>query len=206
MLERKAAESSAIVLTFDDGPSDRLTPAVLSVLTENNAKATFFLLGRNIAGREEIVRQIAEQGHEICSHGYDHLHGWKISPLRALFDIRRGWKAIDAALGRERHKYPFRPPYGKLNIVSLLYLLILHVPVVYWSVDSGDTWPATPDSSRIAMLAEQAGGIVSLAHDFDRSSDQRDRFVLESLRVALAAAKEKNMSVLTVAQLLDGVG
>lgn len=203
-LEHKAVESNALVLTFDDGPGDRLTPAVLSMLAENNAKATFFLLGRNIAGREAIVRQIAEQGHEICSHGYDHLHQWKVSPFRALSDIRRGWKAIDAALGLNRHKYPFRPPNGKLNIVCLLYLLFLQVPIVYWSADSADTWAKRPDSSRLARLVRKAGGAVSLAHDFDRSNDKTERFVLESLRCVLATAREGDMRLMTVSQLLHG--
>lgn len=203
MLKHKAVGLNALVLTFDDGPGNRLSPAILSVLAEYDAKATFFLLGRNIAGREAIVRQIAEQGHEICSHGYDHVHQWKVSPLRAWLDMRRGWKAIDTALELDRHRYPFRPPNGKLNIVCLLYLLFLQVPIVYWSVDSGDTWRAKPDGSRIATLAEKEGGMVCLAHDFDRSDDRTDRFILDSVRAALAMAREKDMRVLTVAQLLD---
>lgn len=203
-LKHKAVKSNALVLTFDDGPGNRLTPAILSMLAENDAKATFFLLGRNIAGREAIVRQIAEQGHEICSHGYDHLHHWKVSPLRAWLDMKRGWKAIDAALEFDRRKYPFRPPNGKLNIVCLLYLLFLQVPIVYWSADSGDTWVAKPESNRVALLAKETGGVVSLAHDFDRSNDKTDRFVLDFVRAALAMARQKNMRVLTVSQLLDG--
>ena len=203
-LKHKAVELNALVLTFDDGPGNRLSPAILSMLTEYDAKATFFLLGRNIAGREAIVRQIAEQGHEICSHGYDHVNHWKVSPLRAWLDMRRGWKAIDAALELDRRKYPFRPPNGKLNIVCLLYLLFLQVPIVYWSVDSGDTWTARPEDDRLASLAKEAGGLVSLAHDFDRSNDKTDRFVLESVRAALAMAKEQNMRLLTVSELLDG--
>jgi peptidoglycan/xylan/chitin deacetylase (PgdA/CDA1 family) len=173
------------------------------MLAENDAKVTFFLLGRNIAGREAIVRQIAEQGHEIGSHGYDHLHHWKNSPVRAWLDIKRGWEAIDAALELDRRKYPFRPPNGKLNVFSLLCLLFLRVPIVYWSADSGDTWTAKPASNRVALLAKEAGGAVSLAHDFDRSTDKTDRFVLESVRAALAMAREQDMRLMTVSELLD---
>jgi peptidoglycan/xylan/chitin deacetylase (PgdA/CDA1 family) len=203
LLERKAKEREALVLTFDDGPGSSLTPAILSILAEGKAKATFFLLGRNIAGREAIVRQIAEQGHEICSHGYDHLHGLKVSPFRMLSDIKRGWAAIDAALGTMRKKYPFRPPNGKLNIICLLYLLIRQVPIVYWSVDSGDTWREIPDRCRIAQAAEKAGGAVSLAHDFDRKNENTSRYVVESIRAALAMSADKGMQVLTVSELLD---
>ncbi|MGB2866579.1 MAG: polysaccharide deacetylase family protein [Sedimentisphaerales bacterium] len=203
LLGRRAKERKALVLTFDDGPGSCLTPAILNILAEGQAKATFFLLGRNIAGREAIVRQIAEQGHDICSHGYDHLHSLKVSPFRVLSDIKRGWAAIDAALGTMRKKYPFRPPNGKLNIICLLYLLIRQVPIVYWSIDSGDTWRRQPDSLRVALLAEKTGGAVSLAHDFDRSNENTSRFVVESVRAALAMAADKGMRVLTVSELSD---
>jgi len=203
LLERKAKEHKALVLTFDDGPGSSLTPAILNMLGEGRARATFFLLGRNIAGREEIVRKIAEQGHDICSHGYDHLHSLKTSPFRVLSDIKRGWEAIDAALGTMRKTYPFRPPYGKLNIISLLYLLLKKVPIVYWSVDSGDTWRDMTDSLRVAQLAEKAGGAVSLAHDFDRKNENRSRYVIESVRAALAVAADKGMRVLTVSEFLE---
>lgn len=201
-LKRSAVHCNAMVLTFDDGPGDRLTPALLSVLAESNAKATFFLLGRNIPGREAMVRQIAAQGHEICSHGYDHVHHWKVSPFQALSDLQRGWETIDAVLGTGRETYPFRPPYGTLNIVCMLYLLARRVPIVYWTVDSGDTWSQKPDSHRVAQWAQKAGGVVSLAHDFDRSDDKTDPLVLESVRSALAMARQKGMRTLTVSELL----
>ena len=206
LLKRRAEMKRAIVLTFDDGPGSRLTPALLTLLAENDVRATFFPLGRNLVGREALAREMSERGHEICSHGYNHVHQWKVLPFRALADIKHGWKAIDDALGTEKGRYPFRPPNGKLNIVCLLYLLLLRVPIVYWSEDSGDTWPVKPASDRLALAAKNAGGVVSLAHDFDRSTDETDGFVLESTRAALVMAKEQNMSVLTVTQLLNGGG
>jgi peptidoglycan/xylan/chitin deacetylase (PgdA/CDA1 family) len=203
LLGRKAAKVRTLVLTFDDGPGNRLTPAILKLLAEYNAKATFFLLGRNIAGREEIVQQIATRGHEICSHGYDHLDYWTTSPVRALKDIKRGWQAINVALGNNHSTYPFRPPRGRLNLVLLLYLWIRRVPIIYWSSDLGDTWLETIDTCRIAHLAEKAGGAVSLAHDFDRSDDTLDPLILESVRLALAMAQQTGMQVLTCSELFS---
>jgi len=202
-IARKAIKSKALVLTFDDGPGSRLTPAIMELLAANNAKATFFLLGRNIAGREEIVRQIAEQGHEICSHGYDHLDYWRVSPVRTIRDIRRGWDAVSTALRSRRCKYPFRPPNGRLNIISLLYLLLRRVPIVYWSIDLGDTWRQQQRPQEIAIKTKEFGGAVSLAHDFDRSDDGMDNLVLEATRLALAMAKEKNIKLLTYSQFIN---
>lgn len=201
LLRRRAANSRALVPTFDDGPGSRLTPAILSILSEHGAKATFFVLGKNIAGREEVLRQLAEQGHEICSHGYDHLHYWKVSPIRAIKDIKRGWQAIDNALGVNRQKYPFRPPRGKFNIICLLYLLFCRVPIVYWSVDLGDTWMETIDPHRIAHLSKEAGGAVLLAHDFDRGDQSVEQLIVESIRLTLSMAKENGMCIVTVSEL-----
>lgn len=202
-LKMKSIKSNALVLTFDDGPGSRLTPAILRILREHDVKATFFLLGRNIAGHEQIVHQISDQGHEICSHGYDHVDYLKTFPVRAIKDIKRGWQAIDAALGTNRAKYTFRPPRGRLNIICLLYLLFCRVPVIYWSADLGDTWVEKIDPHRIAHLAQKAGGAVSLAHDFDRSGDTLDSLILESVRSALAMAGQTGMRVLTCSQLLS---
>ena len=202
MLKRKVVRFNALVLTFDDGPGSRLTPAVLDALAESGAKATFFLLGRNLSGREHIVRQIAKQGHEICSHGYEHLHYWKVSPIRAMRDIKRGWQAIDAALGLENTKYIFRPPYGKLNVFCLLYLWIHRIPIVYWSIDMRDTIVPRSDPRRLAFLAKKAGGAVTLAHIFDRSDQGVNESVIQSTRLALKMAKESGMQVLTVSELL----
>ena len=204
ILKKKAVRSRAIILTFDDGPSDRLTQNLLDLLDANSVKAAFFPLGRNIAGREKILRQIQEQGHEICSHGYDHLHYWKVSPFRALKDIKGGWDAIDTALGLKRKKYPFRPPYGKLNLVCLLFLMIKRVPIVYWTEDSGDTCQSGLKNQRIQILQTNAGGAVSLAHDFNRADEKTEQLVVESVRLALVKAKENRMRVMTVSELLNG--
>lgn len=202
MLRYKAVKSKAIILTFDDGPGSRLTPSVLSILAEKNAKATFFLLGRNIKGREAIVKQLADEGHQICSHGYEHLHHWKASPLRSLNDIKRGWQAIDSALSVQRSPYPFRPPNGKLNLISLVYLLIRRVPIIYWTFDVGDTWAQDKRTSeRVTELTEKCRGAVVLVHDFDRVNENVSKMVLESIQSILKQAEDKGMQVLTVSQL-----
>jgi peptidoglycan/xylan/chitin deacetylase (PgdA/CDA1 family) len=204
LLRRKAIRAKALVLTFDDGPGTKLTPILLDMLAENNVKATFFLLGKNIQGRETIVRQIAACGHEICSHGYKHIHYWKVSPFQALTDVKKGWEAIDSALRTQKTKYPFRPPYGKLNLVCLLYLLFHNVPIIYWTIDVMDTWASHRHRmGRTASLVKKDGGAVTLAHDFDRSNSAVDDMVIKSICSTLRAAKELGLRTLTVSQLLN---
>jgi peptidoglycan/xylan/chitin deacetylase (PgdA/CDA1 family) len=203
MLSRKATGSGILALTFDDGPGDILTPSLIHILAEHNAKATFFLLGRNIAGRENIVRQLAKEGHQICSHGYDHLNHLKVLPMRVINDIKRGWQAIDDTLGVRRCCYPFRPPNGKLNLISLLYLAFHRVPIIYWTFDSGDTWVSDKRTVRkISGSAMESSGAVVLIHDFDRKDESVNKMVLESVYSALSYAKDRGLRVTTISQLL----
>ncbi|HUV41737.1 MAG TPA: polysaccharide deacetylase family protein [Sedimentisphaerales bacterium] len=203
-LRAKAVNAKALVLTFDDGPGRKLTPGILKILGTYNVKATFFLLGKNIHRHPHIVRQIAAKGHEIGSHGYDHLHYWKVSPLRAIKDIKQGYKAINTVLSVNRGRYPFRPPNGKLNIFCLLYLLLHRVPIFFWSVDLGDTRACPHRLAGTDVLpSEKTGPAVLLAHDFDRLQDTVDIFILESVRQACATARSKGLRVLTCSQLLN---
>jgi len=203
IIRNRVLRSRAVIITFDDGPGNRLTPAILDLLAEYDVKASFFLTGCCIAGKESIVKRIADEGHEICSHGYGHLHHWKVSPFRSLSDIKRGWQAIDAALGTQEGVYPFRPPYGRLNLVSMLYLWLKKVPIIFWTIDSGDTWPHEKrDIQRASVVARNAGGSLILAHDNDRVNPDTEAFVLASLNATLAMTEENGMQVFSVSELL----
>lgn len=203
VLKQKTVKSKALILTFDDGPGFRLTPLVLDMLNTFNVKATFFLLGRNIPGREDIIRRIAAEGHEICSHGYEHLNYLRVSPFRAVKDIKQGWETIDTVLGIKRSKYPFRPPHGKLNIICLFYLWMRRVPIVYWTIDVGDTWsPDKRDGQRMLLRVKKTGGAVTLAHDFDRSDNTVDDMVLESIESLLITAQKESFRVMTISEVL----
>jgi peptidoglycan/xylan/chitin deacetylase (PgdA/CDA1 family) len=202
-LDRRARRAKAVVLTFDDGPGERMTPAILQVLAEQNIKATFFLLGQKVAGREEVVRQIRRQGHEVCSHGYSHRHMWTMGPWRAIRDIVRGWHAIDAVWGDVNHEYSFRPPYGKLDLATLIYLWLTGTTVHYWTVDSTDTWdPSATDWKQAAETIRRNGGGVILVHDFDRSNPDIHRAVLEFVTEILNVAREDGLRMMTLSELM----
>jgi peptidoglycan-N-acetylglucosamine deacetylase len=197
-LQLRTAKHRVLILTFDDGPST-VTLSVLRVLRAHNAKAVFFLSGRNIRGREAIVKQIAAEGHEVCSHGYNHLNCRKVSPFSAISDIKQCWQSIDEALVRQNGTYLFRPPYGKLSLPCLFFLIMRKVPVVYWTIDSKDirTFEVF-DTQRVARLVEKADGGVVLAHDHDPFTERR---VLSSLRSVLNIAKRTGMKVVTYSEL-----
>ena len=88
-------EEKTICLTFDDGPTDSTTPYILNILKNENVRATFFVIGRQIKGREEILRREQAEGHKIAIHTYSHEYGAIYSSSGALLcDIKKCRKAI----------------------------------------------------------------------------------------------------------------
>ena len=109
-----------IAITFDDGPGRRLTPAVSAALQQAKVPATFFLLGTNVCGNEAIVHQLMRAGHELGSHGHAHVHHLWSWPWTGTRDTGAGFAGLQAVTGRAAAGVPFRPPFGKLNLLSLL--------------------------------------------------------------------------------------
>jgi peptidoglycan/xylan/chitin deacetylase (PgdA/CDA1 family) len=209
-LKNKVVSNKTLVLTLDDGPCNN-TLTILKMLAKYDVKATFFILGSCVVGHEKIIEQIYDQGHEICSHGFDHLNHLKRSPFMCLSDITKGWKAIDSALNRENGTYPFRPPYGKLNFISLMYLLIKKIPIVYWTLDSGDRDPKKnhlrvkriDDIQRVIEQTAKTGGAVLLAHDSARKNPYTETFTGDCIKAEIIMAQKAGIEIMTARQLLN---
>lgn len=126
-------EPPLVALTFDDGPRTSTTSRLLDGLALREIQATFFLVGDRIQGQEALVRRMAEDGHQIGVHSYDHSC---ISDLsRADFDLQVGRTrgVLSAVLGSG--DFWLRPPYGIIDDAGLRWA---GSPVVLWSVDPED--------------------------------------------------------------------
>ena len=117
-----------LYLTFDDGPTPEVTSFVLDVLDEYNAKATFFVLGKNIKGNEELFNRIKEK-HTIGNHSFSHIKGYSSSMSNYVSDVNKADKIINSKL--------FRPPYGQIKL-SQYSALKQKYKIVMWNVLSGD--------------------------------------------------------------------
>src|SRR5438477_8891631 len=102
--------SKQIALTFDDGPNDPHTLNLLEVLAKHNVHATFFLIGRYVQQRPDIVREIAKQGHVIGNHTFSHLFLTFHGSEGIRKEIQRCQDAIGDAV--DGHSNLFRPPWG----------------------------------------------------------------------------------------------
>lgn len=153
-----------IFLTFDDGPVPDITPRVLDILDQYQAKATFFCVGDNVRKHPGIYEQVLEQGHQTGNHTFHHLSGWKTPADAYLTDIRLCSELVDSRL--------FRPPYGQIR-PSYANLIRPEYRIVMWSVLSGDfDRESSPAKVLNNVLNYTKGGSIVVFHDSIKAADR----------------------------------
>jgi peptidoglycan/xylan/chitin deacetylase (PgdA/CDA1 family) len=182
--------SRGIALTFDDGPHPEGTPAVLDVLRDAGATATFFLIGEQVERRPALAAEIAAAGHEIALHGYRHTLLLRRTRRALEDDLDRALDAIADATGRVPRCY--RPPYGVFSAAGLALARRRGWMPLLWS-RWGRDWErrATPEAiARRATDGLEPGDVV-LLHDADyysaSGSWRRTAAALPSIVDAVAA-------------------
>lgn len=153
-------EPPTIALTFDDGPNARYTPMLLDGLKKRNIRASFFLIGENIEGNEDILLQMRKDGHLIGNHTWDHVQLDKIPAEKARLEIEKTNNRIYEASGI----YPsyVRPPFGAW--IKDMELSVTMLPV-FWDVDTLD-WQSKNIDSILSIAQKQIhDGSIILMHD-----------------------------------------
>ena len=165
VISKTAGTPKYIALTFDDGPSRKYTPILLDGLKERGVHATFFLMGKNIEGEEDIVKRMSEEGHLIGNHSYEHIQLTKAGAKAVCEAVEHTQEQIEAITGK-RPEY-IRPPYGDWN--EELEEEIGMTPVL-WSLDSLD-WKLK-DTGKIIrqVLKDVKDEDIILLHDIFPSS------------------------------------
>lgn len=150
-----------IALTFDDGPSAANTGRLLDGLKARGAHVSFFMTGQNAKRNPSLVKRAYEEGHQICSHTYDHalLTNLKNSEIKAQLDKTN--KILDDAIGYDL-SYCLRPPYGGYND---RVLSTANTPCYYWSVDTRDWESRNANSAYNMFLRYARDGSIVLMHD-----------------------------------------
>lgn len=164
-------------LTFDDGPSQAVTPLILDVLKEENIKATFFVIGTNVKQNAELLRREYEEGHYIANHGYTHNYSKIYKNVdTVLEEYNKTEKAIQEAIGNKEYSSNlFRFPGGYIggkyeSIKKKAGALLKENNIAYidWNVLTKDAEGANTKEkilSNLKKYSKDKGNIVVLMHD-----------------------------------------
>ena len=192
-----------LALTYDDGPNDPHTLLLLEVLARHNVRATFFLIGRYVQQRPDIVREVVKAGHVIGNHTFTHpllIFKSTAEVRRELTDCRA---TIQDAVGE--HSNIFRPPFGGRRPAVLRIARELGLEPIMWSV-TGYDWNAPP-----AVVIEKKvsrrirGGDVILLHDggHKQMGADRSQTVLATDHL-ITRYKSEGYDFVTIQQMLEG--
>lgn len=172
-----AAQPLQVALTFDDGPHQTCTPALLDGLKQRGVKATFFLMGENIAGKEALVQRMQEEGHLIGNHSYRHIQMTKEGAEQACAEIEQTEEIIRSITG-SRPEY-LRPPYGAWN--EQLECRVNLTPVL-WNVDSLD-WKLQNTEQIVRRVEKDVkNGDIILMHDIFPTSVEAALRIVDDLQ------------------------
>jgi|SRR6516165_40754 len=165
--------SKRIALTYDDGPNDPHTYRLLEMLEKRGARATFFLIGRYVQQRPEIVREVVKAGHAIGNHTFTHPNLAVASVVQNKLQIKECQRAILEATGEAPRL--FRPPFGGRRPATLKIARSLGLEPVMWNITSYD-WQVPPAEKIVkTCMRQMRGGDVMLMHDGSHDAFGADR-------------------------------
>lgn len=151
------AQEKKLYLTFDDGPTPGITEWVLDELAKYKAKASFFLVGKNIEQYPEIVQRIKTEGHAAGNHTYNHVNGWQTATSSYIKNSLKCSELLDTNL--------FRPPYGRITQMQTR-IMNNRYKIIMWDVLSGDfDHSVSKDKVLNNVLKNTESGSIIVFHD-----------------------------------------
>jgi peptidoglycan/xylan/chitin deacetylase (PgdA/CDA1 family) len=163
----------ALYLTFDDGPHPTITPAVLDLLADFNAKATFFCIGDRVKRYPDIMKRIVAEGHSIGNHTQHHVNGWKSSVSVYTEEVHQASTLIASKL--------FRPPYGRIKRKQAKLLENEGYKIIMWTILTADYDHSLNKEECVSRVTSHIDkGNIYLFHDSDKG-EERMLYVLPIL-------------------------
>lgn len=156
-----------VALTFDDGPHPEHTRRIVDALAAGGARGTFFLQGALAEQRPELVRAIADGGHELANHGWSHSRASEVGAVGFVREARSTQGLLERTVGRPLPRL-FRPPYGDVSPAAAAGLLREGFRLVFWSFDSEDSFVDTPErvAGAVARSALRSGEVLLFHEDY----------------------------------------
>jgi peptidoglycan-N-acetylglucosamine deacetylase len=157
-----------VYLTFDDGPTPKITEWTLAQLKNYNAKATFFCIGNNIEKHPDIFNKIIKENHSIGNHTFNHLKGWETTNEIYIENTLQ----CDSEFIKNNYVNCklFRPPYGRIKKQQATALKNLGYKIIMWDVLSADFDPfITPQKCLENVLSNVKSGSIIVFHDSEKA-------------------------------------
>lgn len=199
-----AAGTRQLALTYDDGPNNPYTLRLMEVLARHDVKAMFFLIGRYVRQRPDIVRDIVRAGHAIGNHTFTHRNLIFASAERTQLELQQCQDAIGDAIG-EAPKL-FRPPFGGRRPSTLKIVQAMGLAPVMWNVTGWD-WNAPPTEVIERRVSRQIrGGDVILLHDGGHLEMGADRsHTVDATERLIVRYKAEGYEFVTVPEMMAAV-
>ncbi len=196
-IRRIKTSEKVVALTFDDGPNPPFTEQLLAVLAKKRAKATFFLIGKQIEAHPETARKILAAGYEVGGHSYD----WTTLAFKKKSFVNAQLDKMDAAFRGigVTNLVLFRPPNGFLSFGQGKILRERHLENIAADVVVGDWKTTDPKKIQQRILKKVRPGSIIVLHDGggDRSA------TLAAVPGIIDALRNEGYKILTVSGLLD---
>lgn len=184
-----------VALTFDDGPDPKTTPALLAVLQEKQAKATFFVLGQKVERFPSLTAAILKNGHEIGSHGYSHKIINRVTPAEFEQEISAAERAIAGVAPKPTL---FRPAGGGYNDRLVEKLRQRGYTTVLWSVDPRD-WDGRSVTEIVdTVMHKTEPGSIILLHEGDCATQTP-----KALEIIIDRLRAQGYEFVTISELLQ---
>ena len=140
-------------------------------------------------------------GHEVGEHGYNHTHTWLSLPFQHFFDLKQSSEILSKYKISE-HRTSFRPAYGKLNLVTLIYILVHRLQVVFWNLDPKDYEQVSKKTVVSFVTHNISKGSVVLLHDGRRSGCGDPPVTVDALESIIEYCKKRNLHCATIREVL----
>ncbi|MFE7061472.1 polysaccharide deacetylase family protein [Sutcliffiella sp. NPDC057660] len=185
-----------VALTFDDGPDNFVTPAILDVLKEYNVKGSFFYLGSEVEKHPDIVTRTYSEGHLVLSHSYHHLDLTTLTEEKLRNELEMAGNAVEEVIGRE--PAILRTPYGETNGMVADIAKEEGYSIVLWSIDTLD-WSQKESENIVKNVFENVrNGDIILMH-----SDSEKKETAMALSIMIEELQERNFDIVDLENLLS---
>lgn len=188
-------QEKRVSLTFDDGPVEKGTTAILDILNKNNIQASFFCIGNRMKRNPTLVKRIIDEGHIIGNHSYSHHFFFDLFPKNKMKGELDATNNTVFEIGNHKPRL-FRPPYGVTTPVLAKAVIECNMQPVGWSLRSMDT--VTSDSEKLINKIEQSvkPGDIILLHD-------TEAVTANSLQRIIDIIRKKGLEPVRLDQLLQ---